>query len=140
MFNSCMSPSRGPCEDFQLGLKVSANSVVILTQPSSFKMATINLLADQNGPQDWGKIVVWVIHLYNKHLLIQIQNTPWKIWYYITSVFEDYIILNVYFCKLLVTSHNLVFRKINPLKKSKILWKGKLEASIFFISYIESSF
>ena len=35
----------------------------ILTQPSQYKRAENILLADENGPQDEGHVVVWVIHL-----------------------------------------------------------------------------
>ena len=36
----------------------------ILTQPSRYKTAESNLLADEKGPQHWIQLVVWVIHLY----------------------------------------------------------------------------
>ena len=37
---------------------------VILSQPSRYKIAESNLLADEKGPQHWIQVFVWVIHLY----------------------------------------------------------------------------
>ena len=41
----------------------------ILTQPSRYKRAESNLLADEKGPQDRGQVAAFVKHLYLLHLL-----------------------------------------------------------------------
>ena len=43
-----MSPTRGTCADFKLGLWLSANSVGNMTQPSCYKRTESNLLEDKN--------------------------------------------------------------------------------------------
>ena len=65
-YNNCMSPPYAPSAE--LGLWVSANSIVNITTANSLQKSI--LLADEKDPQDWSQVVVWVIHIYLLHLLV----------------------------------------------------------------------
>ena len=54
----------GPCAVFQLGHRISANSVGKTNTTQSLQKAKCNLLADGKGPHHLNQVVVWVIHLY----------------------------------------------------------------------------
>ena len=45
-----MSPPRGPCADFQLGIEYQLIASEILTQPGRYKRAGSNLLANEKVP------------------------------------------------------------------------------------------
>ena len=57
-----MSPPRGPCT-FNWVFEYQPIASDMITQPSCFKMADRNLLADEKGPHYMGQVVVWFIHL-----------------------------------------------------------------------------
>ena len=57
-----MSPSRGPCAEFQLEYQQIASGII--SQPSRYKRAESHLLADEIGTQQGDLRRCLVIHLY----------------------------------------------------------------------------
>ena len=62
--NNSMSPPRRPFADFYLDLEYQPIASQILTQPSPFKRAESNLLADEKVSQHRIQVVIWIIYIY----------------------------------------------------------------------------